>query len=173
MSEEEDSTDSEEYSEEEVNIKKEKEEKQRNEEKMQQVASKTLRFFNHFKDPFFFLFVECGISQRTISAQASPNHEFIELNIKMPGPPDELIQSVHANKVLVTDYEGNFKISVPGYISKNPKDKKVRYFPSEETAFWVIYEFRILQQREEDQEEVMKVESDLATKFIDLTKKNS
>ncbi len=87
----------------------------------------------------------------------------------MAGPPDELIQSVglHANKV-VKDVDELFRIKVPGFISRNPKDQIVSYYPNKATAFWVVYKFKL---QSDAQDEAITVESDLS-KFLSKTINN-
>ncbi len=43
----------------------------------------------------------------------------------------------------VEDVDELFRIKVPGFISRNPKDQIVSYYPNKATAFWVVYKFKL------------------------------
>ncbi len=127
-----------------------------------EIASKYVRFFSHVEGNLFALFVECGLD-RIIKAFVL-DHTAIELQFIIPLPSDKLLHKAgfqHAAKFSLQDTRGTFIIKAPARL-KN--DKEVVYFPSQETPLWVVFKYKI--EEEKVQEEAFELKVDLLEKLL-------
>lgn len=123
-----------------------------------EAAQKYLRFFYHFENNVFALFVECGLS-REITAHPSPTHTTIELNISLPLPPDKLLHAAgfkNATQFSLHETNETFFIPVPGVIQRN--SQRAFYYPDQETPFWIVFKYILEEKKEEEPPMVIKVD---------------
>lgn len=120
----------------------------------------SLRFFEHSDNNTFSIFCESGLERTWIADIA--NEDSIDLTIKIPIPPDELIKAAgyHAVNFNLQETEEVFRIQAPRRFANDTKERKI-YYPSEETPLWTIFQYDL---------EIIKEEAPMESK-IDLISK--
>jgi hypothetical protein len=111
-------------------------------------AGKYLRFFSMEDEDFFALTVECGID-RDISVTPSDDFGSLQLVVKIPIPPDAVIQQAgyHAARVSLEPVDEEFNIPTPRILSRLKEDKPIVYwYPNEKTPLWVTFKFKLEQE---------------------------
>jgi hypothetical protein len=112
------------------------------------LAGKYFRFFTHSEGENFALFVEHGIN-REIEATLSPDHHSIDLNVKIPLPPDGLLQAAefHASTAHLNEVDEIFQIDSPKKL--DPTTKKMIHYPKPNLPVWVIFWYKFAVEKEE------------------------
>ncbi len=121
---------------------------------LNEIAGKLVRFFTHSEENKFALFVECGI-ERVIQAVPTPDHDSIQLTIKIPLPPDDLFHYngfKHATKISLNETDETFLIPSPRRLST--KHKKVNYYPNNKVPIWVVFMYEFEEDSEDELQEV-------------------
>jgi hypothetical protein len=132
------------------------------EDVVENLAAKFFRFFTHNERDEFALFVEHGIN-RVIEALLSPDHHSIDLTVKIPLPPDGLLQAAgfHASTAHLEEVNEVFKIDAPKKLDST--SKKVIYYPNAEVPIWMVFWYKFVEEKEEA---VDKCSIDLSSKLF-------
>lgn len=107
-------------------------------------ASKYFRFFQlSGLDDYFAIAVECGL-ERDIRCEADMDLRRVKLNVKLPVPPDAMVQAAgyHAVENTLVGLEEEFYFPTPREISTTHRPETI-FYPNPETPLWVIFKFRL------------------------------
>ncbi len=113
------------------------------EHKHYELASKFLRFFTHYDNDFFYVFIECGV-KRDFTVRPVFERTQIELSITIPKPEDDLFHFVgisKATEVDIEDTEELIYIEPPRKLS--PKKEEKLFYPNNEIPLYVIFKYEM------------------------------
>jgi hypothetical protein len=138
---------------------------EKEEEMVTEIASKCVRFFtaSHPQDNnHFAVFVESGFD-REVDTTVSDDHTEVYIHIKMPTPPDALVQSAgfHATNVPLEETNQVFTVHPPKRLASKHRELIEYHPPEHPVTTWFIFKY-------EFEEEV--VEEKMVARSIDIAK---
>jgi hypothetical protein len=116
-----------------------------NTEEITDLASKCIRFFtaSHTTDNnHFAVFVESGFD-REVDATVTEDHTQVDIHVKMPTPPDSLIQKAgfHASNVPLEETNLTFPVYPPKKLSPKHRELILYKPPEHPVTTWFVFKY--------------------------------